>query len=261
MNRLKRIFALFPHLLLRDLKERYAGSVIGVFWTFLQPLLFILLFWVVFSQIMRIRIHTETGQIPFIAFLLSGLLPWFAFHEGVMRGSSSIVERRQIIKKVMFPAELFPITSVISSFIHYGVGMLIFLCGFFIWKKSVSLIQIPLILILLLIQIMLTTGITLILSSLTVYIRDVVQFLGLVLQAFFYLSTILYPITSVPEGLRVIIRLNPVTSLAEAYHNIILYGKIPESIDTLYLLLLTIMLFFGGIFFFRKLKRGFADVL
>ncbi len=233
----------------------------GVFWTILQPVLFILLFWLVFSQIMKIRIHTETGQIPFIAFLLSGLLPWFALHEGITRGSSSIVEKRQIIKKVMFPAELFPITSVLSSFIHYGIGMLLFLCAFFIWNKGVSLIQIPLILILLFIQIVLTTGITLILSSLTVYIRDIVQFLGLALQGFFYLSTILYPITAIPKDLRVIIRLNPVTPLAEAYHSIILYGRLPEFIDIFYLLLITVLLFSGGIFFFRKLKRGFADVL
>lgn len=261
LGRIKKLYKLLPPLLLRDIKERYAGSVIGVFWTFLQPLLFILLYWLVFAQILRIRIHTDTGEVPFFAFLLSGLLPWFAFQEGVMRGASSILDKRHVIKKVIFPTELFPLSSVISAFIHNGVGILIFLCGFFIWKGNISIQQISFIMVLLFLQILLTSGLSLLFSALSVYIRDIIQVLGVVFQAIFYMSTILYPITSVPETLKTFIKLNPVTALAEAYHNTILYGRCPEISDMIYLLFFTIGALIVGIYIFRKLKRGFADVL
>lgn len=261
IERIKKLYKLLPPLLLRDIKERYAGSAIGVFWTFLQPLLFILVYWLVFSQIMRIRIQTDTGEIPFIAFLLSGLLPWFALQEGVLRGASSILEKRHVIKKVIFPAELFPLSSVMSAFIQQGIGIVIFLSVFFIWKGNVSILQISLIIGLLSLQILLTSGLSLLFSSLSVYIRDIIQVLGVAFQVIFYVSTILYPITSVPKKLRIIVLLNPVSSLAEAYHNVILYGRYPEMNGMIYLLIVTIVIVFAGIYTFRRLKRGFADVL
>jgi ABC-type polysaccharide/polyol phosphate export permease len=261
LGKIRRLCRLLPPLLLREIKESYASSAMGVFWTILQPLLFILLFWLVFSQIMQIRIHAETGDIPFIAFLLSGLLPWLALQEGIIKGASSIVDKRQIIKKVMFPVELFPISSALSSFIHHGIGMAIFLLVFFIWNGGVSLLQILIILILLLFQILLTIGLSLIFSSLTAYIRDIPQLLGLLVQALFYMSTILFPFTSVPEKLRSVISINPATSFAESFHNIILYGKFPDTGHLTYIISLTGVSLAGGIYLFSKLKRGFADVL
>ena len=262
IKRLKKLLRLLPPLLLRDIRERYAGSIMGVFWTFLQPMFFILLYWLIFSQILKVRIHAETGDnIPFIVFLLSGILPWFALQEGVLRGASSIIEKRHIIKKVIFPAELFPIASVISAIIHHGIGIIIFLSVFFIWKGGVSLLQISLIITILSVQMVLTVGLSFIFSALTVYVRDIIQILGTVFQAIFYISTILYPLTFVPKKLKVFILSNPVTSLAEAYHNVILYGRFPALGSTAYLLIVTVVVFFTGIYLFRKLKMGFADVL
>lgn len=261
IHKFKKLFKLLPPLLLRDIKERYAGSAIGIFWAFLQPLLFILLYWLVFAQILKIRIQTDTGDIPFLAFLLSGLLPWFAFQEGVMRGASSILDKRHIIKKVIVPTELFPLTSVLSSFVHNGVGILIFFIGFFIWQGNISALQVFFIAVLLLLQIILTSGISFFFAALSVYIRDVIQVLGVALQLIFYTCTILYPMTAVPDKLRTVILLNPFTALAESYHNAILYGKSPETGHLIYLLVLTVVFFSGGVYFFRKVKKGFADVL
>jgi ABC-type polysaccharide/polyol phosphate export permease len=261
INKIKKLYKLLPPLLLRDIKERYAGSAIGIFWTFLQPLLFIILYWVVFAQILKIRIHTDTGEVPFFAFLLSGLLPWFAFQEGLMRGASSILDKRHVIKKVIFPAELFPLSSVMSAFIHHGVGIFVFLAVFFIWKGGISIMQVSFIMVLLSLQVLMTSGLSLLFSSLSVYIRDIVQVLGVAFQMIFYMTTILYPITAVPEKLRIIVLLNPFTSLIEAYHNTILYGRCPEVRDMIYLLFFTVCSLIGGIYVFRNLKRGFADVL
>ena len=261
IHKFKKLFKLLPPLLLRDIKERYAGSAIGIFWAFLQPLLFILLYWLVFAQILKIRIQTDTGDIPFLAFLLSGLLPWFAFQEGVMRGASSIVDKRHIIKKVIFPLELFPLTSVLSSFVHNGIGILIFFIGFFTWQGSISVTQIFFIAALLSLQIILTSGISMLFAALSVYIRDIIQVLGVIFQLLFYTTTILYPMTAVPDKLKAVILLNPFTPLVESYHNAILYGKSPEIGHIIYVLILTVVFFSAGVYFFRKVKKGFADVL
>ncbi len=256
-----KLFKLLPPLLSRDIKERYAGSVFGLLWTFIQPVLFIVLYWLVFAKILKIRIHTNTGEIPFFVFMLSGLLPWFAFQDGVFRGASSIIDKRHVIKKVIFPVELFPLSSVVSSFIHYSFGIILFISAYFIWKGEVSVIRIIIFILLLCIQILFTSGLSLLLSSLSVYIRDIIHILGVALQVIFYMSTILYPLSAVPEKLKIIIMINPVTVLTEAYHDVILYNKYPEIFMLSYLLLTTFSIFIAGVFLFRKLKKGFADVL
>lgn len=261
LNKLIKLYKLLPPLLFRDIKERYAGSIFGIFWTVLQPILLITLYWLVFSQILKIRIPSDTGDVPFLAFLLSGVLPWFALQDGIMRGSSSILDRRHIIKKVNFPAYIFPLSAVLSSFIHYAIGILIFLIVFFIWKGSVLPLQIFFIFLMLCLQILLASGLALLFSSLSVYIRDIVQMLGFFFQLIFYSSTILYPLSVVPERLQFIILLNPVTALAEAYHDLILYDRFPDFYSIGYLILITNLSVLGGIYTFRKLKNGFSDVL
>ncbi|MCG2720928.1 MAG: ABC transporter permease [Thermodesulfovibrionales bacterium] len=260
-EKIKKLYKLLPPLVVRDIKEKYAGSSIGVFWTFIQPLLVILLFWLVFSKIMKIRIPAGTGDFPYLPFLLSGLLPWFALSDGITRGASSIVDRAYIIKKVYFPPELLTVSVVISSLIHHGVGFLIFLTAYFIITGSISMLQITFLIILLGVQFLLTVGLALILASLVVYIRDILQILGVVLQALFYLSTILYPISAVPETLRKIIVVNPFTALIEGYHQVILYGKAPELFHLISLGVAVAVSLFAGRMLFRRLKQGFADVL
>jgi ABC-type polysaccharide/polyol phosphate export permease len=210
---------------------------------------------------MRIRIQTDTGEIPFLAFMLSGLMPWFALQDGVLRGASSIIERRQIIKKVMFPSELFPLSSVMSSLIHHGVGIILFLSGFFVWRGDVSIFQLFSIGALLSVQILLTSGLSLLFSSLSVYLRDLTHVLGVAFQLAFYMTTILYPITAVPQRLKIFVLLNPFTPLTEAYHSVILYNRNPDTGQLIYLACTTAVVFLSGIYVFRKLKKGFADVL
>ena len=259
--RLKKLYALLPPLIVRDIKEKYAGSAAGVLWTVMQPLMTIILFWLVFSKIMKIRIHVDTGEIPFLPFLLSGLLPWFAIQEGVMRGASAIVDKGYIIKKVFYPSELFPLSAVLSSLIHHGVGFFIFLAAYFVITGVTSLFQLPMIMALLLMQGILTAGLAFFLSALSVYIRDILQALGLLFQAVFYMTTILYPIQQVPEGLKPVVLMNPFTLLMEAYHSVILYGRQPDIGSFAYLFFLSVAVFAIGLYVFRRLKAGFADVL
>lgn len=260
-TRLRKTYRLLPPLLLRDIKERYAGSTIGVFWTFIQPLLFMLVFWLIFSKIIKVRISTETGEIPYLPFLLSGLLPWLALQEGVVRGASSIVDKGFIIKKVFYPPELFPVSAVLSSFILHGTGFLIFLIVFFVYKGGIAPFQIPILCVLIFFQIMLTVGLSFLLSALSVYIRDILQVLGVVFQVLFYLTTIIYPMASVPDGLKTVVGLNPFTPLVEGYHDVILYGRYPEIKGMFFLFVISAVVLLSGTLLFRKLKKGFADVL
>jgi ABC-type polysaccharide/polyol phosphate export permease len=261
IEKIIKVYKLLPPLLARDIKEKYAGSLLGIFWTLLQPLLYIFLYWVVFSQIIKMKIQTDAGDVPFFAFLLSGILPWFAFQEGITRGASSIIEKRHVIKKVMFPVYLFPLSSVMSAFINYGIGIVLFLSAYFLWKGDVSVLQVILILCLMILQIVFTSGLSLLFSALSVYIRDIVQFLGVALQVMFYLSTILYPLNSVPEKLKIVVYLNPFTALSEAYHSVILHGSLPETWSMIYLPAATVLAAVTGVWTFKKLKSGFADVL
>jgi len=257
----KKLYRLLPPLLARDIKERYAGSSLGMLWTFLQPLLFMAVFWLVFARIMKIKVAVEMKEIHYLPFLLSGILPWFALQEGVVRGASSIVEKGYIIKKVFYPSELFPVSAVISSFIHYGIAMCIFFVIFFVHMGGIAFSHIPVIFYLILLQLMLTAGIALSLSALAVYIRDILQVLGVVFQVLFYLTTVIYPITSVPDGLKVFIKMNPFTLLIEGYHAVVLYGRVPNMYDIALLTIISVIALLSGIFVFRKLKGGFADVL
>lgn len=259
--RFKKVYKLLPPLIVRDIKERYAGSTAGMLWTVMQPVMTILLFWLVFSQILKIRVHVDTGEIPFLPFLLSGLLPWFAIQEGVTRGASSIIEKGYIIKKVFYPAELFPLSAVLSSLIHHAIGFAVFLAVFFALSGKIAFFQAPLIIALLLMQVVLTVGLAFFLSALSVYIRDILQVLGLIFQALFYTTTILFPIEQVPAGLKPVILLNPFTWLMEAYHSVILYGRYPDAGSMAYLFVLSFGVFAGGFYVFKRLKKGFADVL
>jgi lipopolysaccharide transport system permease protein len=141
------------------------------------------------------------------------------------------------------------------------VAIVIFIVAFMIWNGSVSAMQVILIPLLLSVGAIMTAGFALLFSSLSVYLRDVLQILSTALQAVFYMSPILYPLSAVPEKLRFFIRLNPVTSLAESLHSVILFDRLPEVIDMGYLLAVTVIATVSGYYVFRKLKKGFADVL
>lgn len=259
--RMKKTYRLLPPLLSRNMRERYAGSIIGVFWTIIQPLLTMLVFWIIFSQIIKVRVIVDTGEMPYLAFLLSGIMPWFALQEGAINGASSIVDKEFIIKKVFYPSELFPLSAVLGAFVHHGTGLLIFLIIFFIYQGGITFSIIPALFSLVFLQMLLTTGIAFFLSALSVYIRDVLQIVGIVFQTFFYMTTILYPLTSVPERFKKIIVLNPFTHLIEGYHNVILYGKYPELTGMVFLSIFSAAVFLSGVYIFRKLKKGFADIL
>jgi homopolymeric O-antigen transport system permease protein len=261
LARAYKAYRLLPPLFVREVKERFAGSAFGLAWAILQPLFQILMFWFIFSQVMRIRIKADTGEVPFIAFLLSALLPWFALSEGALKGASSIVEKGYLIKKVFYPTELFPISAVLTAFFFHGIGFVLFLAGYALHTggpQPACLAGLALIMVL---QFFFTAGLALFFSSMAVYVRDILQILGIVLQVLAYTTTIFFPLNSIPAAMRPFISLNPLTPLIEGYHSIVIYQRLPGAEQFLFVGVLSLTVFSLGAFFFRKLKRGFADVL
>ncbi|MCP5159592.1 MAG: ABC transporter permease [Gammaproteobacteria bacterium] len=263
IHQVLRVIRLFPPFISRELREQYAGSLLGVVWSLLQPVLFILLYWWVFAAVMRIRFPegTTLAETPFIAFLLSALLPWFAFQEGLNRAANAIVSRRDIVCKVHFPSLIFPLAAATAAFVVHIGSYCLFLAVFALWRGGLPLSTLGAVMALLSLQFITTAGLGLLLASFTVYLRDTTQVLGVLLMALFYTAPVLYPLTLAPEPYRGWMYLNPFTAFAEGYHDAILAGAWPKSMTLLGLALFAGIMLVLGLASFRRLEPGFADVL
>ncbi len=249
---------LLIYFLKKDIKTKYAGSGLGLLWAFLLPLFQVLLFWFVFSIIMKARPY-GSSQIPYIYFLLSSFFFWLAFAEGLGRSTFIIVENAEIVKKVSFPHVILPLTATLSSYIHNLIGFVIFIVFYIATTTFHPLLF--LIIPVLLFQIAFSAGLGMIFSSLVPYMRDLSQVIGYVLQGMFFLSPVMYSIDSLPQKFRMIILLNPITYFATAYQNIILLQRPPAPSHVVIIISLAFFAMTAGFFVFRKLKDGFADVL
>ena len=187
---------LLIYFLKKDIKARYAGSGLGLLWTIFTPLLQIVLFWFVFSGIMKARPYANT-QMPYIYFLLSSFFFWLAFSEGIIRSSNVIIENSEIVKKISFPNILLPITVTISSYLLNLLGFLFFMIAYATTTTFSPIIV--LVIPLLLLQFLFSLGLGMFFAALLPYIRDIGQILGYILQGIFFLSPIIYSIESVPE--------------------------------------------------------------
>ncbi len=249
---------LLVYFLKRDIKAKYAGSTLGIVWSFLLPLFQIALFWFVFAGIMRARPYTNT-EMPYIIFLLSSFFFWLAFSESLIRSSNIIIENTELVKKVNFPNVILPFAVTCSTYFHHMIGFFIFFIIYlFIGSPSpIFLLLIPV----LFLQLIFSLGLGMLLSSLLPYIRDLGQVIGSLMQALFFLSPIIYSIESMPEKFRIIIYFNPITFFVSSYHEIILFKSPPTLLHIAVMSGLAIGFFIGGLYTFRKLKQGFADVL
>lgn len=251
-------FSIIKYFLIKDIKARYAGSGLGVLWTFLMPAVQILLLWFVFSAIMKARPYADT-QIPYIYFLLSSYFFWTAFLEGSMRAAHSIVENAEIVKKVSFPTIVLPVTVSLSSYLPNILGFTLF-CFFYVLKTSFSPTLFFLVPVLLL-QIIFSVGIGMLLSALVPYVRDLGQILGQILQGVFFLSPIIYSMDSVPEKLKIVFYLNPITYFVSSYQKIILLREAPSLSFFAVIICLAAGSLIIGYSSFMKLREGFSDVL
>lgn len=249
---------LLRNLVVRDLKVRYTGSVIGLLWSIVQPLSMLLLLTYIFSVILKVRIAGEEGDINFAEWLFCGYLPWMAFNEALVRATTSIVDNSNLIKKILFPIEILPLYIVISASIHQVIGFSIFFPLLLLLGDlhSPHIWFLPFILFL---QMLFTLGLAWLLSTFYVFLRDTLQILNIGLSIWFYLTPIIYPESMVPAGFRRIIRINPMTYLVEFYRALILKGQLPQLSHEILFTLISIGLLVIGYKVFFKAKHNFVD--
>lgn len=258
---------LLRQLVKRDFQGRYAGSLLGLLWSFVQPLWLLLLYSFVFSTVLKISpvgVRTE----HFAVFLLSGLLPWMALQEGILRSATAVTDNANLVKKLRFPAEILVVAAVLAALLHQAIATLLFL-GVLAWLGELSWRGFPLLLVAVPLQIGLTLGLGLLLGAVHVFFRDTAQVLGMVLTGWFYLTPIVYPPAYVPERFRPWIEGNPLTTLVGLYRDALLGGTAGAAdgapgaaagIGGLALLAAaTAVLLCGGFWLFARLKPAFVD--
>jgi ABC-type polysaccharide/polyol phosphate export permease len=250
---------LLRELVRRDLQGRYAGSAFGFAWSFVQPLWQLLLFSFVFSLVLQVR-PSGDGTERFWLFLSCGLLPWMAVQEGVLRGTTAIGDNANLVKKLHFPSEVLVITPALAALVHEAIaaGVLVVVLaamGELSWRG------LPWLLVAIPLQTALTCGIGFLLAPAQVFFRDLAQVVGMALQAWFYLTPIVYPLGLVPPGLRPLLMLNPLTGLVGLYRAALIGSAPPTATSLLVLGGSALVLLLLGWRTFRRLEPAFADEL
>lgn len=244
----------------RDFQSRYRGSLLGALWPLIHPVGHLLLYTFVFCVVLKVRFGQDGSTGNFALYLMSGLLAWGAISESLARSTTCVLEVPNYVKRVVFPVEIIPLVVAISALTTQLGGMLILsLCaGVYQQSLHASLLYIPMIM---LPQIMFMVGLSWILASLGVYVRDIRHLMSLALSAWMYMTPIVYPASALPENLRFLIWINPVAGMVGDYRRVMLEGKAPDfGIFAVYSAV-SIVLFFAGYYFFMKTKRSFADVM
>ena len=242
----------------QEIKGRYAGSIFGLIWSILLPLANLLIYFFVFTVVFKIRLNPENGTESFVLYLLCGLLPWMAFAEALGNSPGIFVGKANLITKVAFPIELLPISGVAVVFFMNSIGLLLLLCFLaFQGYLNFAWLILPLVIG---VHMLFTLGLVVLIASLSVFIRDIQQMIGVVLSLWMYLTPILYPITMVPEQIQWILYLNPMCMYIELYHQVLLCKTIPWGM-LLNCFVLALMMFIAGAGFFGKSRNAFADVL
>ena len=254
--------SLLKQFVKRNIAVRYRGSMLGLVWSFVQPLMMLCVYTFVFSVVFKARwgIDTGGGRGAFAVIMFCGMALFNIFSESVNTSCSIVVSNPNFVKKVIFPLEVLPLAQTISTFILGTVWfVLLFLGAIFVFGKiSFTMLLLPLVLLPLF---LFTLGLSYFVASLGVYVRDTAYVVQVVLQVLFFATPIFYPIDAVPERFRWPLRLNPLTVLIEEARKVFLYGTLPNWKFLGLAFVISLIVLHLGFVWFNKTKKGFADVL
>lgn len=238
----------------KEIRGKYKGSFLGILWSFLNPLLQVAVYAIVFPYIMRI----ETPN--YLQYLIVGIIPWTFFITVINQGMIAVRMNAGIIKKVYFPREILPISVAISGLVNFFISCIIILifCIFGGLGISWHLILLP---VIALIQFVFTLGLVLALSAINIFIKDTEYIVQFIINMLFYATPILYPASLFPEKIRWVLYLNPLTGIIDAYRGIFMYHQMPNVASFIYLVVIAVIVFLLGLAIFRKLEKGFAEEL
>jgi lipopolysaccharide transport system permease protein len=260
LAQLPRYRGLIQSLVARELKARYRGSVLGFFWSFINPLLLLLVYSFVFSYVM---VGSQDPRIiPYPLFMFCGILPWTWFASSLNESAGVLISGGNLIKKVLFPAEVLPIVTVLSNMIHFLFGLVV-LAGFLVYyQRPLKLSELALFPLVVVVQLILTTAFALLLAALTVHFRDIRDILSNLLTFWFFGTPIIYPYFLFPEHAwqGKLLKLNPFTHLAITYQEILFFqGPVGHLKWLLLLAVLSIVFFLFCYFVFDRLRDTFAE--
>ena len=253
---------LIYHMVRREILSRYRSSMLGLFWSVIQPLLMLAIYSFVFGHVMRARWPVAGGEVPgmFSLILFCGLLFHTLLAECLIRAPQLVVSQVNFVKKVVFPLEVLPVVLISSSCFHFLIGFVVLLAaqlcilGTVLW----TVLLLPLVLIPFLLMCL---GVAWFLAALGVYVRDVGHIIGLGTTVLLFFSPVLYPSTMLPEWIRPFIFLNPLSWPVETARDLLLTGILPSVKGTLTYWVSAIVIALIGLSFFQKTRKGFADVL
>lgn len=240
-------------LIRRDLRGRYKGSVLGFLWTFINPLLQLLVYTMVFSIIMRAGIE------DYYLFLFVALVPWIFFSTCLTGGASCLLAQKDMVKKIYFPRQVLPIAFVSSQFVNMLLTFLVIFVVLLFSGHSLNVIALLCLPIIMVVEYILALGITMIASAVTVYFRDLEYVLGIVSMAWQFLSPVMYSVEQVPENLRWVFNINPMSHVISAYRDILYYGNMPKLSNLVSAFVVGILLLVIGNLVFENLQRHFAE--
>ncbi len=258
LAKLVRYRGLIQTLVVRDLKARYRGSVLGFFWSFFNPLMLLLIYTFVFTKVM-VGMHSPDME-PYALFMFCGILPWTWFSSSLLEASNTLIAGGNLIKKVLFPAEVLPIVTVVANMVHFFLGLPILAAFILYYQRPVDPMELLWFPVIVLVQLVLTTGLALFLAALTVHFRDVKDLLGNLLTLWFFSTPIIYPMIEAPEDLRWWLNLNPMTHLMTSYQEVLFFtGPHGHAKWLLALGAGSIVVFLAGYFVFDRLRDSFAE--
>jgi ABC-type polysaccharide/polyol phosphate export permease len=259
LGTLLRYRGLIQSLVSRELKARYRGSVLGFLWSFVNPLLLLSIYSFVFNTVMP---NNNPRTHPYAVFMFCGLLPWTWFAASLTDATSSLISGGNLIKKVLFPAEVLPIVSVLANMVHFALGLLILAAFMIAFQHSPNPWSLPWFPVVVLVQLIFTLGLALALSALTVHFRDIRDLLANVLTLWFFATPIIYPyFLPTVERFLTLFRLNPFFHLAVSYQEILFFGQFGHARSLLLLGILSAGVFLAGYWLFDRLRDSFAEAV
>ena len=253
---------LIRNLVIRDLKVRYKNSVLGILWSLLNPLLMTIVFTVVFTLLLR----NNTPNYP--VFFMCGYLPWSFLSDSVVGGTNSIVGNAHLIKKVYFPREVLPLADVLSGLVNFLLALVVLFGAILVFHVGLtaSVLLLPVVIVA---QVLFTLGLVFFLSTANVFYRDTQHIMQVVMQAWFFLTPIFYPIEIIPESATIlgmtvdlqmwVRRLNPMASLIASYRDILLRGAVPGLDFLLRTVITCVAVFVIGYLIFCRYSKVFGE--
>lgn len=237
----------FWNIAIKQLKAKYSGSILGISWAIINPLLIMSAITFVFAIVIKIDIKN------FPLFALAGIFPWMFFSSALSEGAFSLLNQQSILHQFNLPREILPLSSVFSNFINFLIGWLIMYPLFLFFNPKIILL-LPLLIVVLLLNLLFVCGLALVLSVFNVFFRDIGHLLGVLLMFWFWVTPIFYSLDMIPVKFRWVCNLNPMTSYVVYYREVVFRGNMPDPSVSIAIFLWAIISFILGLWAFSRLE-------